>query len=101
MNREWRRVPTDCYCGYCGTARAIAKGEPALFVMIGQIRRPFVRCQDCAAKLMQPSAPPPDLPPLHDAGGIVPALFAAVGTASKHTVTRKQWMPYREAGEEG
>jgi hypothetical protein len=53
--KEWRRVPSDTLCGYCG--RVIAREIPALFTRLPNIKRERVRCQECAGPA------PPDLPP--------------------------------------
>ncbi len=94
MSREWRRVPSACYCGYCGHDRHIKKGEPALFITLHGVKKPRVRCQSCAG-----GSPPDDLPELLTSGGIEHSTL--IRQKIDHGSDRKEWMPYREAGEEG
>ncbi len=92
MSREWKRVPTTCYCGYCGTDRLIVKGEPALFVTLPGVKRARVRCQSCAGE-----PPPDDLPPLLISGGIEKTTLIRAKYQYKNE-DRTEWMPYREPG---
>lgn len=107
MNRTWRRVPTECFCGHCVPNRTIVKGELALFIVLPGVTRPRIRCQTCAG-----DAPPdlPALPELRDSGGIEPSRLSRLGSsAPKRTrgalrEAVKEWTPYRESrevGEEG
>lgn len=88
MNREWMRVPVARFCGYCGTKRSIAKGEPALFVNLAGVKRQLVRCRDCAGE-----EPPDDLPELPQ--------HASIEDRKSNNAPGREWMPYRESGEEG
>ena len=102
MSRVWRRAPVACFCGYCGLKRAIQRGEPAIYVRVKPEMRELVRCADCAGE-----QPPDDLPELHEPGGIETSGFTAIGkVAPKRTrgalkTAAREWMPYRESGEEG
>ncbi len=87
--REWKRVAAARFCGYCGTDHMIQKGEPALFITIGQIKKPFVRCAECAGEQ------PPELPPLKTSGSDVPFAFEHIGAVAKKL--RAEWMPYRDS----
>ncbi len=104
MNRSWKRVPTDCFCGYCQPNRQIVKGEPALFITLPGVKRDRIRCQNCAGEA------PPDLPELMVAGGIEPSRMTRAGlsapgrTRGELKTAIREWMPYRESripGEEG
>ncbi len=53
--KEWRRVPADTLCGYCG--EQIKTDHPALFTKLPNIKRERVRCALCVGEA------PPDLPP--------------------------------------
>jgi hypothetical protein len=101
MSRIWKRSLGECFCGYCVPNRRIALGEPAVFIRIGTTRE-LIRCQDCAGEKA-----PEDLPELLEAGGIETSGFSHIGKAApgrtrgKLKAAVKEWMPYREAGEEG
>jgi hypothetical protein len=97
--REWRRVVIDTRCGYCGAT--IPKGKPARFTAIATIKRPRIRCADCAGEA------PPDLPALIERSREIHAAFQQVASALpgrtrgalKTLVTnphREEWMPYRD-----
>ena len=66
MNREWRRAPSVTLCGGC-SHRQIEQDEPALYITIPGVKKPRIRCQDCAGKA------PPDLPQNMRSGGIQPS----------------------------
>lgn len=101
MSRVWKRSVGDCFCGYCVPRRTIHKGDPAIFITIPPGKREHVRCQDCAGEKA-----PEDLPELLESG-IETSGFINIGRvapkrtrgALKHAV--KEWMPYRDPGEEG
>ena len=94
MNREWRRVPTDCFCGFCMPHRLIKKGEPALYITLSYVKRPRLRCQTCAGE-----TPPDELPDLRESGGIETTTLIRAKREFK-TFT-EEWMPYRESREPG
>ncbi len=52
--KEWRRVPSDTICGYCGVV--IRADFPAQFTRLPEVKRERVRCPLCAGE------PAPDLP---------------------------------------
>lgn len=64
--REWRRAPAGTLCGGCHH-REIERGEPVLYITLLGVKRPRVRCQDCAGEA------PPDLPAQMEPGGIQPS----------------------------
>lgn len=96
MSREWRRALTNCFCGYCGPDRPIPKGEPAMFIIFQRVKKPLIRCQQCAG---EPA--PTDLPPLLTSGGIKPSVVLNLGRPKKQTA--REWTPYaeREPSSEG
>ena len=101
MNREWRRAPVDLLCGYCQD-QTIPKGTPALFIALPGVKRERIRCANCAG-----NAPPP-LPELPIVAGVEEQAqrgFTKLGIPLKKRGDLKQavreWMPYRESGEEG
>lgn len=68
-----------------------------MHITIPGVKRPRIRCQECAG------GAPPDLPALHEAGGIEPTGFTK---ASSHGPKRtrgefrayvEKWSPYWEA----
>jgi hypothetical protein len=87
------------FCGFC-KMREIAKGDPVLIVTMPNMKREMRRCVDC-------SGPAPlDLPPL--VAQKMPGDFSMVHMSAMKPKTRgnlkeiaRQWMPYREPGEEG
>lgn len=52
---RWTRSKLDQRCGLCG--RTILVGEPAFEIVLRMVKRPLVRCPQCAW-----SPTPPDLP---------------------------------------
>lgn len=102
MSRIWRRAPVACFCGHCGLNRAIQRGEPAIYIRVNDQVRELIRCAECAGE-----KPPEDLPDLLEPGGIETSGFTRLGKlAPKRTrgalkTAVKEWMPYRESGEEG
>lgn len=102
MSRMWRRAPAGTLCGRCNGE--IERGDPVIYIKVNpQVTRELIRCQNCAGEA------PPELPELMEAGGIETSGFTAIGKAAPKRRTRgalkelarKEWMPYREAGEEG
>lgn len=86
-------------CGFC-KSRDIKQGEPVLYVTLPNVKREMRRCVDCAGPA------PPDLPPM--VAQKTPGDFSMVSMASIKPKSRgslkkiaREWMPYREPGEEG
>lgn len=103
MSRMWRRAPVNCLCGYCSPPRAIRQGDPAIYIKIPPVKREMVRCVECAGE-----QPPDDLPELLTAGrGIETSGFTQLVKAAPYRTRgglkqmAKEWLPYREPGEEG
>ena len=103
MSQQWRRVPADTLCGYC-VNRVIAKGEPVLFTTLPTVKRERVRCVSCAGPA------PPDLPERLEVAGVAEMAHHGFSKLSNHAPRRtrgalreavKEWMPYRDPGEEG
>ncbi len=101
MSRQWRRAPSATLCGYC-SQRTIERGEPVIYIKISpNIKREMVRCQTCAGEA------PPELPELLVSGGIETSGFMSIGRAApgrtrgQLKAAVKEWMPYRDPGEEG
>lgn len=87
------------FCGYC-LHREIKQGDPVLFVSTANMKREVKRCVDCSGPA------PPDLPPM--VAQKAPGDFSMVSVSTMKPKTRgdlrstaRQWMPYREPGEEG
>jgi hypothetical protein len=99
MSRMWRRAPVNHCCGFC--AKAIHQGDPAIFIKIPPVVREKVRCVECAGE-----KPPDDLPPLLTPGGIETSGFTKLVKSAPHRTRGalkqavKEWMPYREPGED-
>ncbi len=97
--KQWARAPRLLYCGYC-KAREIHKGDPFLFITIGTSRRQMRRCVDCYGP-----APPdlPELPVLKTPGDFSMVSIGAVRPKTRGDLKSiaKEWMPYREPGEDG
>lgn len=66
VSREWQRAPAATLCGGCRN-RTIEQNGPALYITIPGVKRPRVRCQNCAGEA------PPDLPANLEPGGIAPS----------------------------
>ncbi len=97
--RHWSRAPRLLFCGYC-KGREIKQGDPVLYIKIGTMTREMRRCVDCSGPA------PPDLPPLMSLKA--PGDFSMVSVGAMRPKTRgalrekaREWMPYREPGEEG
>ncbi len=97
--KSWQRAPRDFFCGYC-KGREIKRGDPYLVITIGNVSRQMRRCVDCSGPA------PPDLPALPELK--TPGDFSMVKVSSMKPKTRgdlrqqvKEWMPYREPGEDG
>jgi hypothetical protein len=87
------------FCGFCKT-RAIQKGDPILLVTVGTMKRQMRRCVDCSGPA------PPDLPALvqqKESGDFSMVSIGSVKPKSRGGLKEiaRQWMPYREPGEEG
>lgn len=96
--RQWSRAPRLLFCGYCKD-REIKKGDPVLLIKIGTMSREMRRCIDCSGPA------PPDLPALIEQKE--PGDFSMVSTRNIAPKTRgdlklvaREWMPYREPGED-
>lgn len=61
--RSWQRASAGTLCGGCRN-REIVRGEPVLHIVLPGVRRPLVRCQDCAGEA------PPEMPAQMEPGGI-------------------------------
>lgn len=97
--KRWSRAPRLLFCGFC-KRREIQKGDPVLLITIGQSSREMRRCVDCSGPA------PPDLPPLPVQRA--PGDFSMVAVGAMKPKNRgglkeiaRQWMPYREPGEDG
>lgn len=104
MSREWARVPTARFCGYCRPPRTIEKGEPAMLIKLPGVSRPLARCQSCAGEA------PPELPERVVVAGVTELAQRGFTKAASHAPGRtrgelraaaREWMPYRDPGEEG
>lgn len=95
-------MSADSLCGYC-PQRVIKQGEPALFISLPGVKRERVRCQNCAGDAA------PELPERMVVAGVEQLAhdgFSKVGLSAPKNrgelrAQLKEWMPYREAGEEG
>ncbi len=97
--KTWARAPRLLFCGFCKN-RQIQKGDPVLFITVGTMKRIMRRCADCSGPA------PPDLPALPEQK--TPGDFSMVSVSTMRPKTRgdlkaraREWMPYREPGEEG
>jgi len=97
--RRWTRAPRAMFCGFC-VRREIPVGDPVLYISTERMTREMKRCVDCAGPA------PPDLPAL--VAQKEPGDFSMVSVATLRPKTRgalkasaREWMPYREPGEEG
>jgi hypothetical protein len=97
--RQWARAPRLMSCGFC-KGRDIKQGDPVLYITLPNVKREMRRCTDCAGPA------PPDLPPL--VAQKMPGDFSMVSVSAMKPKTRgnlkeiaRQWMPYREPGEDG
>lgn len=97
--KRWARAPRLMFCGYC-KSREIKQGDPVLFVSTANMKREIKRCVDCSGPA------PPDLPPLPSMKA--PGDFSMMSVGAMKPKTRgdlrasaRQWLPYREPGEEG
>lgn len=80
--------------------REIKQGDPVMIVTLANVKREMRRCVDCAGPA------PPDLPPMIALKS--PGDFSMVSMAKIRPKNRgglkqiaREWMPYREPGEEG
>lgn len=96
--KRWGRATRNVFCGYC-RLREIPKGDPVLYVKTSAMTREMRRCVDCSGPA------PPDLPPLIEQKA--PGDFSMTHVASSRPKTRgdlkaavKEWLPYREPGED-
>lgn len=97
--RRWDRASRLMFCGYC-KSREIKQGDPVLFVSTPNMKREIKRCVDCSGPA------PPDLPPMMSLKTPGDFSMTSVGSLKPKThgdlrATARQWMPYREPGEEG
>lgn len=96
---RWARATHVMLCGRC-VGRIIRPGEPVWLITMPAITRQLVRCVDCSGPA------PPDLPALVERQA--PVTASMMGVSEVRPKTRgelkqiaREWLPYRESGEEG
>ena len=97
--KRWARASRAMFCGFC-RMREIKQGDPVLYISTALMKREMKRCEDCSGPA------PPDLPALPVQK--TPGAFSMVSVGAMRPKTRgdlrtkaREWMPYREPGEEG
>lgn len=91
--KTWSRATVPTRCGNCPAV--IARGEPVIVLKLGNIKRPFYRCQFCA--MDRGEDVPPDLPALVETKPI-PELAMTPIRALPFDFKAAQ---FRDPGEEG
>lgn len=97
--KRWARATRLMSCGYCKD-RDIGVGDPVLFISTEKMKREMRRCVDCSGPA------PPDLPPLvalEEPGDFSMVSVGAMKPKNRGDLRAKarEWMPYREPGEDG